>query len=152
MHDLNTIIRRNEAQHGREITLARAAGKWVVAHYEGLHLISHQTYTEPPVVASGTGDGSGGRVFVLAPLSADEAAAVRGRDQSEDRAPREVDPAPANYVRVDEEYDEIHVYDCTHEVSNVFEGDTRRNRRAAAERFGRETAARLGCDWGTNYA
>lgn len=92
MHDLNTIIRLNEAQHAREITLARAAGKWIVARYEGLHLISHETFTEQPVTQP-SDDGAGGRTVVLAPLSDDEAAAARGRDQSEDRAPCEVDPA-----------------------------------------------------------
>ena len=85
MHDLNTINARNEAAHGRAIQLERAAGRWVVARYEGAHLVSHDSYTEPPVVASGVSDGAGGRVFVLAPLSKDKAALVRGRDQSEDR-------------------------------------------------------------------
>lgn len=60
-------------------------------------------------------------------------------------------PAPANYIRVDEEYDEIHVYDCTGALSHVFEGPVRADRRRAAEQCARDWAVRLGCDWGTNY-
>lgn len=56
-----------------------------------------------------------------------------------------------NYIRVDEDGYEVHVYDCVGEVSNAFEGGDEPSRRAAAEKFAAAEAKRLGCDWGTNY-
>ena len=42
MNDLNTINRLNEDSIvGSRIKAARAAGKFVVAHYEGVHLVGH---------------------------------------------------------------------------------------------------------------
>lgn len=44
MHDLNTIRRLNAERHADSIRDAQAAGKHVVAHYTGLHLLSTQLY------------------------------------------------------------------------------------------------------------
>ncbi len=97
MHDLNTINRLNEQAHGHEILQQRAAGKHVVAVYEGLHLARHSvhdTQAEAESFQAWEGmKGVGVRAALLGPLTEAEAALVRGRDQSEDRAPSEVDPA-----------------------------------------------------------
>lgn len=96
MHDLNTINRLNEQAHGHEILQQRSAGKHVVAVYEGLHLARHTAFdreTDAVAAALEEGNGVGVSAKVLRPLTEAEAALVRGRDQSEDRAPSEVDPA-----------------------------------------------------------
>lgn len=58
----------------------------------------------------------------------------------------------ANYVKVDEEGDVITVYDADGEVElRVFTVYPRSVRRAEAEAYAFRMAARLGCQWGTNY-
>lgn len=86
MHDLNTINRLNYEAHVASISAARAEGKFVVAKYEGLHLIITENFDEAPVVKSGATDSTGGRVQVFEPFSDAERAAYAGRDQSEDYA------------------------------------------------------------------
>lgn len=75
-----------------------------------------------------------------------ELAAVCGANQwRDDKA------AAANYIRVDEDGSQIDVYDSLGDVGRCFDTGTRLQRRAAAEAFAKAEAARLGCDWGTNY-
>jgi len=85
MHDLNTINRLNYEAHARSIKDAQAHGKYVIAKYEGLTLVSTQVCDEAPVVQSGRISDVGERIQVFAPFSEDERAAYLGRDQSEDR-------------------------------------------------------------------
>ncbi len=56
-----------------------------------------------------------------------------------------------NYIRVDEDGNQIDVYDSFGDVSKCFDTGTRAQRRAAAEAYAKSWAADLGCDWGTNY-
>ncbi len=57
-----------------------------------------------------------------------------------------------NFVFVDEERDEIRVYDAGGELDpETFAHPGRGTRRALAEAYAQLRAVELGCDWGTNY-
>lgn len=46
MHDLNTINRLNAEAFADSIAKYRAAGRFVLAKYEGVHLVSIETFTD----------------------------------------------------------------------------------------------------------
>ena len=46
MHDLNTIRRLNAEAHADRISIARHAGKHVVAEFAGLHLMTVQEFDD----------------------------------------------------------------------------------------------------------
>lgn len=88
MHSLETIRKINEAAVRKAIDLARAEGKHVVVRYAGLNVERYwlaDSSGEAGVFASAV-PRPGSRVEVLPPLDSSHAAALRGRDQSEDRS------------------------------------------------------------------
>ena len=48
MHDLNTIRRLNAEAHADSINRVRAKGRFVVADYAGLTLMSYRSFEERP--------------------------------------------------------------------------------------------------------
>lgn len=57
-----------------------------------------------------------------------------------------------NYVKVDEEFDVITVYDTNGEfMPREFTLGSQAERRDRAEIYAAHLAVQLGCDWGTNY-
>ena len=87
MHDLNTIIRLNNGTFAKSIENFRAQGRFVLSHYEGVHLVSIESFSNADQAsdahfAAVTGAGPGERYVVHAPTSAFHTAQ---RDQSEDR-------------------------------------------------------------------
>lgn len=90
MHDLNTITRLNAERFADGIKSLRAQGRYVLAKYDGLALVSIESFSDhqEAVAATTAASAAGGaseRVQLFAPLSEAEAALARGRDQSEDR-------------------------------------------------------------------
>ena len=58
----------------------------------------------------------------------------------------------ANYIFVDEEFDVVRVYDNDDVIDHkVFDAEEKTDRRAQAEAYAKQQAAKLQCDWGTNY-
>lgn len=89
MHDLNTINKLNADAFKRSIDRFRAQGRYVLARYEGLHLVSIETFAEltaAQLIAEGVEPNTGERAVIYAPFPQGSAAAalVQGRDQSED--------------------------------------------------------------------
>ncbi len=92
MHDLATINRLNAEAFERGVAAFRAQGRHVLLKYEGLHLVSIETFSTANEVVDAhlraiEAAGPGERYVCLAPFHPDspEVAQVRGRDQSEDR-------------------------------------------------------------------
>lgn len=87
MHDLNTINRLNEEAFGKGIAHQRAAGRYVLAKYEGLHVVSYETFSTADDVIHAVNEqqqlGTSFRVFT--PMTDAERVLHQGRDQSEDR-------------------------------------------------------------------
>lgn len=97
MHCLNTINRLNEEAHAEAITKLRKAGNWVVATFEGLSLVTHETHPslELAVAAADTVEkNTGQRKEIFSPIpSAAGTAPTATRDQSEDHG--------ASYASID---------------------------------------------------
>lgn len=79
MHDLNVINRINAEAFAESIANYRKQGRWVLAKYEGLHLVSIETFTEqqPAQVAfdvevSAQHGGSRAVLFTPVPVASDE--------------------------------------------------------------------------------
>lgn len=88
MHSLETIRKINEAAVRKAIDIARADGKHVVVRYAGLN-VERYWLADSSGKAGGFANAVhrlGSRVEVLPPLDSGHAAALRGRDQSEDRS------------------------------------------------------------------
>ncbi len=92
MHDLATIHKLNAQAYEKAIKSFRAQGRHVLLKYEGLHLVSIETFSSADDIvdahqAALRGAQVGERFVCLAPFHPDspEVAQVRGRDQSEDR-------------------------------------------------------------------
>lgn len=88
MHDLNTINRLNAEAFADSIAKHRAAGRFVLAKYEGLALVSIEAFSDRPSAqqafdATAAVQHGGGRSVLFAPTQA--GVAVPQRDQSEDR-------------------------------------------------------------------
>lgn len=90
MHDLATINRLNFEAFGQAISRYRAQGRHVLTQHEGAHLVGFETFEDASAardaLALHGNPGGGTRYQLLEPFAPDsaEAAAVRGRDQSED--------------------------------------------------------------------
>lgn len=87
MHDLNTINRLNAEAFSKAIDHFRAQGRWVLATYDGLHLLSIETFSTAESAAAALTRahqtaGPSNHFKVLGPVPAWTAAQ---RDQSEDR-------------------------------------------------------------------
>lgn len=87
MHDLNTINRLNAETFTKSIDNFRAQGRFVLARYEGLHLVSIESFSNADQASdahfAATKDaGPGERYVVHAPTAAFY---TTQRDQSEDR-------------------------------------------------------------------
>jgi hypothetical protein len=87
MHDLNTINRLNAEKFAKSIATYRAAGRHVLAKYEGSTLVSIETFTDAAEALAAhetavQGQHGGERNVLFAPIPAFYTAA---RDQSEDR-------------------------------------------------------------------
>lgn len=89
MHDLNTINKLNQKAFEDSVTKLQAEGKFVVALYAGLSLIGIEPFDDEPAARAfiaGNDEDPSARAFLLSPITnAAEKAAIRGRDQSEDR-------------------------------------------------------------------
>lgn len=91
MHDLNTINRLNLEAFAEAINAYRAAGRHVLAKYEGAHLMAIETFTEPMLALeawekANAAQHGGERNVLYAPTRASEPRQVgKLRDQSEDR-------------------------------------------------------------------
>lgn len=89
MHSLETIRKINEAAVRKAIALARAEGKRVVVRCAGPNVERYWLADSPGeahflrTIMNGA---PGSYVLVLPPLDSGHAAALRGRDQSEDRS------------------------------------------------------------------
>lgn len=88
MNDLNTIGRLNAEAFADSIHRYRAAGRHVLALYEGLHLVSIETFTDSKSAqaaheAAAVGSVVGTRTVLYAPTGT--GAPTPLRDQSEDR-------------------------------------------------------------------
>lgn len=89
MHSLETIRKINEAAVRKAIDIARADGKHVVVRYAGLNVERYwlaDSESEARLLGAIANGAPGSRVGVLHPLDSSHAAALRGRDQSEDRS------------------------------------------------------------------
>lgn len=87
MHDLNTINRLNAEAFSKSIENFRSQGRWVLAQYEGLHLLSIETFSTAEdaaiaLVGAQEAAGPSDHFKLLSPLPAWHGAK---RDQSEDR-------------------------------------------------------------------
>lgn len=85
MHDLNTIIRLNAEAHGDAVDRRRAEGKFVVAKYTGLHLVSFEAYDTGAAALQALNDGRVGASPDVHFKLYNPTLVPRGRDQSEDR-------------------------------------------------------------------
>ena len=88
MHDLNTINKINFDAFAKSIDAFRASGRFVLAHYEGAHLVGIETFSNADAASDAhftkvSKAGAGEHYIVMAPTQAFYAT---GRDQSEDRA------------------------------------------------------------------
>ena len=88
MHDLNVINRINAEAFAESIQNHRRQGRWVLAKYEGLHLVSIETFTMQTVAqaahdAAADCQHGGGRSVLFTPFEVSAPAPLR--DQSEDR-------------------------------------------------------------------
>jgi hypothetical protein len=90
MNDLNTINRLNAEAFADSIHRHRAAGRHVLARYEGLHLVCIETFSDGKAAQhahelAATASTAGERTVLYAPTGFPAAAPVPTRDQSEDR-------------------------------------------------------------------
>ena len=88
MHDLNTINKINFDAFAKSIDAFRANGRFVLAHYEGAHLVGIETFSNADLASDAhyvkvSKAGAGEHYIVMAPTQTFYAAQ---RDQSEDRA------------------------------------------------------------------
>lgn len=89
MHSLETIRKINEAAVRKAIDIARADGKHVVVRYAGLNVERYwlaDSSGKAHFLRTIMNGAPGSRIEVLPPLDSGHAAALRGRDQSEDRS------------------------------------------------------------------
>lgn len=91
MHDLNTISRLNAEAFAESIQNYRRQGRCVLVNYEGLHLVSIETFTAQFDAQEAFDDAvarqhGGARSVLFAPLPVSAPAPMR--DQSEDRPQR----------------------------------------------------------------
>lgn len=87
MHDLNTINRLNAEAFSKSIDNFRTQGRWVLAKYDGLHLMSVETFSTAEdaataLISAQESAGASDHFKLLSPLPAWHGAQ---RDQSEDR-------------------------------------------------------------------
>jgi len=87
MHDLNTINRLNAEAFAQSIDRFRAQGRWVLAHYDGLHLMSVETFSTAEdaaqaLISAQESAGASDHFKLASPVPAWHSAK---RDQSEDR-------------------------------------------------------------------
>lgn len=85
MHGLETIVKQNLDRFAKAITTYRSQGRWVLAKYDGLHLVSIETFGSaeeagPTYAAAHNTIGEHAKLLPPTP----EWYAAR-RDQSEDR-------------------------------------------------------------------
>lgn len=91
MHGLETIVKQNQTRFEKAIDNYRSQGCWVLAKYDGLHLVSIEAFgsaEEAGPTYAAAHNVIGERAKLLPPTPERYAAQ---RDQSEDRA---VKPAP----------------------------------------------------------
>jgi hypothetical protein len=86
MHDLNTLNRLNAEAFEKSIRHYQSKGRWVLARYEGLTLVSIETFGELTQAQQALDQApanalQGERATIFAPLPFNAV----GRDQSEDR-------------------------------------------------------------------
>jgi hypothetical protein len=86
MHDLDIIHKINAQGFADAIHNFRKQGRYVIAKYEGLHLVSLETFTTPGEAVAAMKvavdkEHGGERNVLFTPVSS-----VPGRDQSEDRS------------------------------------------------------------------
>lgn len=85
MHDLNTIVRLNRQAHERSISTWRNQGKYVVAAYDGMHLVVAEPHdsADSAISAGARITVPGLSISLLPPIPPEQR--VGHRDQSEDR-------------------------------------------------------------------
>ena len=84
MHDLNTIAKLNADTFAPAITNYRAQGRYVVAQYTGLHILSIETF-EDPLEAVSAFNAPVASPDVTRKIFPPTASRPLRRDQSEDR-------------------------------------------------------------------
>jgi hypothetical protein len=94
MHDLHTIAKLNAETFGPAITNFQAQGRYVVANYTGLHILSIETF-EDPLEAVSALNAPVDSPDVTRKIYPPTASRPFKRDQSEDRKP---DVTLADYV------------------------------------------------------
>ena len=96
MHDLNTINRLNREAFGASVNSYRTKGLWVLAKYDGLHLVSVETFRTEQEAVSGheravAGQAAAEHFKLLAPHHA------AGAEVAQATAPRK-DVTLADYI------------------------------------------------------
>ena len=88
MHDLNTISRLNAEAFGPAIENLQRQGRFVVAKYTGLHILSIESYSDELEARADfdkPNDSPDQHKKLLTPLASADGANPAQRDQTEDR-------------------------------------------------------------------